>query len=128
MKIAVECKSPLLQKSLEIFLDSHLSSIKQCDIVVRDFKMLNDEKTFYISKESDSDLVKPFSKSSLILALEARYAQMSPEIKREPESFYEDEDENEVEADFSILEKRIDILTQEYKENILKVVKAFYEK
>lgn len=122
MKIAVECKSPLLQKSLELFLSSHLSSLKQCDIVVRDFKTLNDERTFYISKDSDSDLVKPFSKSALILALEKRHKGISPKTE-EIEDTYDDEV-----ADFSILEKRIDILTQEYKENILKAVRAFYEK
>nr|WP_321266273.1 hypothetical protein [uncultured Sulfurimonas sp.] len=115
MKIAVECKSPLLQKSLEIFLSSHLSSLKQCEIVVRDFKVLDDERTFYISKDSDSDLVKPFSKTALILALEKRYE------KKATQTF------DDI-ADFSILEKRIDILTQEYKENILKAVRAFYEK
>lgn len=122
MKIAVECKSPLLQKSLELFLSSHLSSLKQCDIVVRDFKALNDERTFYISKDSDSDLVKPFSKSALILALEKRYKGVSPKAEETEDSF-----DGEI-ADFSILEKRIDILTQEYKENILKAVRAFYEK
>jgi hypothetical protein len=122
MKIAVECKSPLLQKSLELFLSSHLSSLKQCDIVVRDFKALNDEKTFYISKDSDSDLVKPFSKSALILALENRYKNASVKTEGIVEAF-----DGEI-ADFSILEKRIDLLTQEYKENILKAVKAFYEK
>ncbi|WP_294962713.1 hypothetical protein [Sulfurimonas sp.] len=122
MKIAVECKSPLLQKSLEIFLASHLSSLKQSDIIVRDFKVLNDKKTFYISKDSDSDLLKPFSKSTLILALEDRYSNISSQLKSQTDSLSEDG------ADFSILEKRIDILTQEYKENILKAVRAFYEK
>ena len=42
MKIAVECKSPLLQKSLELFLEQYLSSVKQCDIVVRDKECMND--------------------------------------------------------------------------------------
>ncbi|EDZ63268.1 hypothetical protein SMGD1_1928 [Sulfurimonas gotlandica GD1] len=121
MKIAVECKSPLLQKSLEIFLSSHLSSLKQCDIVVRDFKALDDDRTFYISKDSGSDLIKPFSKSALILALEKRYETLSPQPKEAFNSFTDGT------ADFSILEKRIDILTQEYKENILKAVRAFYE-
>ena len=36
MKVAVECKSPLMQKSLEMFLQNHLSTLKQCDIVIRD--------------------------------------------------------------------------------------------
>ncbi len=125
MKIAIECKSPLLQKSLELFLSSHLSSLKQCDIVVRDFKVLDDEKTFYISKDKDADLVKPFSKSALILALESRYENSS--IGADEDSQNLEDEYNEESIDFSILEKRIDFLTQEYKQNILKAVRTFYE-
>ncbi|MDA7817789.1 hypothetical protein N9A28_06330 [Sulfurimonas sp.] len=126
MKIAVECKSPLMQKSLEMFLDKHLCSLKQCDIVIRDIKCLNDDRCFHISSDEDADLIKPFSKSQLILALEKRYKSMNKtisdvEIQRE-EVF------NEYSSmDFSILEKRIDSLTKEYQENILKAVRAFYE-
>ncbi|MFT7004899.1 MAG: hypothetical protein ACJAWW_002265 [Sulfurimonas sp.] len=121
MKIAVECKSPLLQKSLEIFLSSHLCSLKQSDIIVRDFKALNDERNFFIGKDSDSDLIKPFSKSALILALESRYENISSK----PESKIESSADG---VDFSILEKRIDLLTKEYQANILQAVRAFYEK
>ncbi len=125
MKIAIECKSPLLQKSLELFLSSHLSSLKQCDIVIRDFKVLDDEKTFYISKDKDADLVKPFSKSALILALESRYENNS--IGADEDSQNLEDEYNDESIDFSILEKRIDFLTQEYKQNILKAVRTFYE-
>lgn len=118
MKIAVECQSPLLQKSLELFLTKYLSSKKQCDIVVRDEECLNDERCFYVSSNENADLVKPFSKSQLILALENRYKKVTKdEIVSEHEPL-----------NFDILEKRIDFLTQEYKENILKAVRAFYEK
>ena len=118
MRVAVECTSPLLQKSLEIFLSRYLSSAKQCDIVVRDEECLNDERCFFISSDKESDLVKPFSKSQLILALENRYHSMSkPETVKPLEPL-----------NFDILEKRIDYLTKEYQQNILKAVKAFYEK
>lgn len=116
MKVAVECKSPLMQKSLEMFLQNHLCTLKQCDIVIRDVKCLDDERCFYVSSKSDADLIKPFSKSQLILALESRYKT----IKK---------DRNiDVGLDFDILEKRIEYLTKEYQENILKAVRAFYEK
>lgn len=122
MKVAVECKSPLLQKSLEVFLSRYLCSSKQCDILIRDEECLNDERCFYISSDSKADLVKPFSKSQLILALENRYKGSYKEIK-EIEKEYSDEPMN-----FDILEKRIELLTKEYQQNILKAVKAFYEK
>lgn len=123
MKIAVECQSPLLQKSLELFLDKYLTNSKKCDIVVRDQECLNDKRCFYIANNSKADLLKPFSKSQLILALEARYVKLNTqdrsrvteEIQAEPMAF-------------DILEKRIAFLTNEYQENILKAVKAFYEK
>ncbi len=126
MKVAVECRSPLLQKSLEVFLSKYLSSAKQCEILVRDEKCLDDERCFYISSESDADLVKPFSKSQLILALENKYetlyAKKSIEVTKE-------NPEVKAEAlDFEILEKRINLLTQEYQKNILNAVRAFYEK
>lgn len=123
MKIAVECQSPLLQKSLELFLSKYLSSTKKCDIVVRDEVCLNDERCFYIASKADADLMKPFSKSQLILALEKRYKELHPkaEIKREMV-------QSETAMDFSLLEKRIEALTSEYQENILRTVKAFYEK
>ena len=126
MKIAVECKSPLMQKSLEMFLKNHLSTLKHCDIVVRDVKCLNDERCFYISSDDNADLVKPFSKSQLILALEARYSSMQKDrlvVEEEKEQVHNEY----APLDFDILEKRIESLTQEYQANILKAVRAFYE-
>lgn len=125
MKIAVDCKSPLLQKSLEHFLAKHLTSAKQCEILVRDTKCLdNDGRCFYISSEPESDLVKPFSKSQLILALENRYEVMKKDTKSKIEKEYMDDEP----LNFDVLEKRIEFLTKEYQQNILKAIKAFYEK
>jgi len=126
MRVAVECQSPLLQKSLELFLSNYLSASKKCDIIIRDEACLGDERCFYVGSEADADLQKPFSKSQLVLALEKRYELLygaqdeAKEIKKE----YEEEES----MDFSILEKRIEFLTQEYQANILRAVKAFYEK
>ena len=121
MKIAVECQSPLLQKSLETFLAKHLSSKKNSNIIVRDTPCINDERCFYISSSPEADLIKPFSKSQLILALEKKDLLMNPkETKQINEGLSEA-------MDFEILERRIDSLTDEYKKNIINAVKAFYE-
>ena len=120
MKIAVECQSQLLQKSLELFLSRYLTSIKNCDIVVRDSKCNGDAKCFYISTTADADLIKPFSKSQLILSLENRYKETKEEQHEELHREYSS-------MDFSILEKRIEIITKEYQDNILQAVRAFYE-
>ena len=123
MKIAVECKSPLLQKSLELFLDRYLTTSSRCDILVSDVECLNDKRWFYIGTGEKVDLLKPFSKSQLILALEKRYEESKPKV----ETTLIEAQENET-LDFDILEKRIESLTQEYQSNILRAVKAFYEK
>lgn len=111
-----------MQKSLELFLAKHLCSSKQCDIVIRDEACVADEKCFFISSKTGSDLIKPFSKSQLILALENRY-QSIVKVTSSNEGTLSEEPLN-----FDILEKRIDYLTKEYQQNILKAVKAFYEK
>ena len=123
MKVAVACQSPLLQKSLELFLSKYLSSAKKSDIVIRDEECLNDSRCFYIANNEKADLLKPFSKSQLILALEKKYNELystDDEVERETET-----EEN---LDFAILQKRIEFLTKEYQDNILRAVKAFYEK
>ncbi|MDF1884277.1 hypothetical protein JHD49_10020 [Sulfurimonas sp. SAG-AH-194-C21] len=125
MKIAAQCKSPLLQKSLELFLDKHLCSLSKCDIVVRDEPCLADERCFYIGSDEKADLKKPFSKSQLILALEKRFAILNPQDESVETENIEIIDPA---MDFSILEKRIEFLTQEYQSNIIRAVKAFYEK
>ncbi len=124
MKIAAQCSSPLLQKSLELFLDKHLSSYNKCDIVVRDEPCLDDDRCFYIGSDEKADLKKPFSKSQLILALEKRYAILNPEENIVINNIQKIDPA----MDFDILEKRIESLTQEYQSNIIRAVKAFYEK
>jgi len=126
MRVAVECQSPLLQKSLELFLAKYLSASKKSDIIIRDEACLGDERCFYVGSQTDADLQKPFSKSQLILALEKKYDALYGS-ENEAEVIKKEYEETES-MDFSILEKRIEFLTQEYQANILRAVKAFYEK
>jgi hypothetical protein len=126
MRVAVACQSPLLQKSLELFLAKYLTASKKCDIIIQDEECLGDERCFYIGSDEKADLKKPFSKSQLILALEKKYDELYSKVKEDEaiQKEYFEEDS----MDFSILEKRIEFLTQEYQANILRAVKAFYEK
>ncbi len=129
MKVAVECRSPLLQKSLELFLSEYLSASKKCDIIVSDEECLGNSRCFYIGSDANADLVKPFSKSQLILALEKRYKELyGDDEKAENKAVKEECFKENDSMDFSILEKRIEFLTQEYQANILQAVKVFYEK
>jgi hypothetical protein len=124
LKVAVQCVSPLLQKSLELFLKEHLSAVKNCDIVIRDKKIIDDENlSLYIGMDDSAGLKKPFSKSQLFLALENL---LDSNEKKEDiiNLIQEDEEINELD----ILEKRITKLTQEYQDNIIKAIRAFHEK
>lgn len=137
MKIYIQCKSALLQRSLEMFLSEYLSTYKQSDIVLRDFKKEDEEKySLVISSDEDADIKKPFTRSFLLQLLEKKYADLG--MGETLESIVEEEDELEEAVheefiepktpNFDLLQKRIELLTLEYQKNILNVVKAFYEK
>lgn len=128
MKVAIQCDSPLLQRSLELFLEGNLSSRRHCDILIRDKHISDDEyPTFIITSDANTDLVKPFSKAQLLDALHSKL-----EILKTPSALQPSLAEIEVQSDdrvgFEILEHHIEKLTREYQANILKAVKAFYEK
>lgn len=126
MKVAIQCDSPLLQRSLELFLEGHLSSIRQCDILIRD-KDIRDEvhPTFVIGVNESSDLIKPFSKAQLLHTLNQKFEaqKLSPTPIEEEDITLPEEG-----VSFEILERHIDKLTREYQSNILKAIRAFYEK
>ncbi len=124
MKVAVVCESPLLQRSLELFLGKHLSSLKQCDLVLRDKKVIDSYHNLYISEEKDADIKKPFSKTQLFIVLDNFYRKMEDiqVIQSEVQELEKGESK-----DFELLEKRIDQLTDTYKRDVLRIVKAFYE-
>lgn len=126
MKVAVQCESALLQRSIELFLEEHLSSLKQCDLVIRDKKIMDSYHSLYVSSSADADIKKPFSRSQLYLSLEKFYQKIE-EIKS-----VQDYDEANVtfspmQDEYARLEEQIDILTQEYKNKLIKLVKEFYE-
>ena len=128
MRVAVQCDSPLMQRSLELFLEGYLSSRRHCDILIRDKHISDDEyPTFIISSEANTDLIKPFSKAQLLDSLHTKL-----ETLRTPNalqvSLSEIEEPSDDRVGFEILEHHIEKLTQEYQANILKAVQAFYEK
>lgn len=126
MKVAIQCDSPLLQRSLELFLEGNLSSLRQCDILIRDKNIRDDQyPTFVVGTEESSDLIKPFSKAQLLHALNQMHeSQKYAPIATEDEQPASDEEG----VSFEILERHIDKLTREYQANILKAIRAFYEK
>ncbi len=130
MKVAVECTSPLLQKSLEIFLKPYLSSIKQCDVVLRDYKVRDDKYcSLYVASSDDADIKKPFSEAELKRVLH-QALQHDEQRTRKDAGLAEavtTRSSNDMRHAYKQLEAHIEALTQEYQNNILKAVKAFYD-
>jgi len=142
MKIAVQCESPLLQQSLELFLAGHLTSIKQSELIIRDRQSEDDSNSIWISTDVAADVQKPFSRSQLLLAIESKL-QAAQSVDVYNEMVEEEQDDNSVAItnvtdqpldtpqetsipDFELLEKRIAMLTREYQDNIMKAVRAFH--
>jgi len=120
MKIALACQSILLEKSLEIFLKNYLSSYKQCDFVISDKRVEIDKPLFFISTEN-SDLNVPFLKSSLILSLEKFHKEfilkeVSVEIDKPLKKI-----------NIKNLEEKISNLTDTFRDDLIGVIKEYYE-
>jgi len=65
MRLFIRCKSPLLQKTLDIYLkELQTDDISICDFCVSDTK-INGKKTFLIPK----DIAHPFTKEQLLQTL-----------------------------------------------------------
>lgn len=128
MKVAIQCESPLLTRSLELFLEGRLSSQRHCDIVVRDHEVNNDEHlSLIIGTTQRADLQKPFSKAQLFHALGHKLESLKHTATPNVSPTVHEQDQGEA-VSFDILERHIEKLTQEYQANILKAVRAFYEK
>lgn len=138
MRVAVQCESPLLQRSLETFLAPHLSTLKQCEVVVRDRHVEDGEMPeLLISNGEEGMLSKPFTRSQLMLALEQLVEKrerveeavaLSNELDRPVEAEVSVETKCADAPDLILLEKRIEQLTRAYQEDVMKTIRAFYER
>ena len=95
MRLKVECDSPLLQKALEYFLKEFLD---ENGIIITD----NPEKNGILIGK---DIIKPFSKSSLLLQLEKI-------VDSKPATF----------------EEEFEKLFDKFKQDLKKLIKEYYGK
>ncbi len=124
MKIAILCDSLLLKNSLEIFLKDYMSSYKNCDIVISDKKIDTDKLLAIISSDSNADIKKPFSKSSLLMDLKKIYNQKENDKNDQIKNL----DNKKNKKDLWLLTRKIDKLTLDFRENLIDLIKEFYEK
>lgn len=119
MKIALACKSILLEKSLEIFLQEYLAPYKKCDFVISDKNLEIDKPLFYIST-ADSDLNIPFSKSSLILTIDKFYTSLTQ--GESPKNL-----EIVKKVDIDELEGKITDLTDNFRKELINIIREYHE-
>jgi competence CoiA-like predicted nuclease len=114
MKIALMCRSVLLQKALKNFLKEYITSFERSDFVICDRDIDIEKPVFLVGGNDEANLKVPFSKESLIEKLKEFYKR---EIKKIPKTKEELE-----------LEKIVEELNKKHKEKLSKIVKEYYEK
>ena len=80
MKVKIECKSPLLQKSLEYFLKDYID--ENGILITDDFE----KDGIIIGK----DIKKPFTKTSLVLQLQKKLAPTTKTFESEFEEIFDE--------------------------------------
>ncbi|EAI2790706.1 ornithine carbamoyltransferase [Campylobacter jejuni] len=107
MKISLECKDLIIEKTLELFLKDHLVMKKNCDFIISDEKIHTAKplKPLFIISKNSPFLSIPFSKEALFEslnefdnALKAAALQLALEQKR-------------------LLEEKIDAIALEFKKD-----------
>lgn len=115
MKIAIVCQSLLLSKALHSFLGEMIVPYKQCDFAISDQAVELDKPIFHISSTC-GDLIIPFSKSTLIIALEKFYKGFREDLYPKPESLDIPE----------VLEEKIAALTERFRKELIDTLRAYY--
>ena len=114
MKVALVCESPLLKKSLEIYLKECVSSYEACDFVITDRVVKSKKPVLFIGKQKDATMRVPFSKE---------------EALSKTQQFYQRHlGDKEIETDQEVLDKVLAKLNKKHKDKIEKILREFHAK
>jgi len=111
MKVALVCESPLLKKSLELYLKESVSSYGECDFVISDKAVKSKKPVLFIGKRQDATLSVPFSKE---------------EVLSKAQQFYLHHIEDVVDSDKKALDKVLAKLNKKHKEKIDKIIREYH--
>ncbi len=115
MKVALVCDSPLLKKSLQLYLKESVSSYEECDFVISDRVVKSKKPVLHIGKEKDATLQVPFSKEEVLSKTQLFYQKHLAE--NENESIQERE-----------LAKILSKLNKKHKEKIERIIREYHGK
>ena len=116
-KVALLCRSQLLEQSLKKFLNGMIAPVESADILVTDHEVDIDKPLLRIGLDDRADLKKPFSRSQLMIKLEEKAAQSTTQSVMH--AFTEDEE--------SSLEEKIGEILKRYTQEVIETVKEHYE-
>lgn len=111
MKVALVCDSPLLKKSLELYLKESVSTYAECDFVISDKAVKSKKPVLFIGKRKDATLSVPFSKEQML---------------SQAQQFYIRHLNEEVDSDKAALEKILTKLNKKHKEKIDKIIREYH--
>lgn len=111
MKVALVCESPLLKKSLELYLKENVSTYEACDFVISDRAVKSKKPVLYIGKRKDATLTVPFSKEQILSKAQQFYIRHLGE---------------DVDSEKKALDKVLAKLNKKHKEKIDKIIREFH--
>ncbi len=112
MKVALVCESPLLKKSLELYLKGYVSSYGACDFVISDRAVKSKKPVLFIGKVKDASLRVPFSKK---------------EVLSKAQQFYLHHLHEESDDEQKALDQVLAQLNKKHKEKIEKIIREFHD-
>lgn len=124
MKIAIICKSILLEKALNIFLEAYIVPFEKCDFFISDVKAKTKKPIFVINKKGHISI--PFSKDSLMFALEKFYKSIPRDANLDKKT-----DEEQISLDLQreiTFEARLEYILRKFKEDIINLMQETNEK
>ncbi len=114
MKVALVCDSPLLKKSLEIYLKESVSAYEECDFVISDKKVKSKKPVLFIGKEEGAVLKVPFSKEEVLSKTQQFYLRHLDDGAETEES--------------EALKRELAKLNKKHKEKIERIIREFHGK
>ncbi len=112
LKVYINCKSQLLQKSLEIFLKKYLTPYKKADVVLSDRPLRSEKTVVTIGNKRSDKIQKPFTQSSLLFALDRVKKSLENQQNLRPK-------EEKID-----LEIQIEKLTQKFAKDLAHILKS----
>lgn len=115
MKIFVECKDIMLQKTMELFLKDYLHSKKECDFIVCDEKLSHKKAQFIIGDKAFLKI--PFSKEKLFENLDEFYSVVMGNQNSKDKTVATDD-----------FEKKLDKIMGDFKTSLLELFNEYKNK